>query len=109
MQKEGDEDIIKNKYECIVHKLKIQNQSLKARLNNLMKILTELKDYAISIDRNINDIEGRMPFENNSYCANYNCLSNVFPEDQNIDYSKTLIRKMKDLINDIDNKAILDN
>lgn len=106
-QKESNEEMLTNKYETALHKLKIENNSYKARIKNLMTTLTSLKDYAISVDRNMSEINDQSYINNlnNSGLNSFNGYVS-FPEDQSLDYSRGLIKGMKDLLNKIDNKMI---
>ena len=97
-------------------KIKIYNNNLKlisenydelnVRIKNLISTLISLKDYAMSVERNIND-RGNINMNNSMYTASpytYNMIG-----DTDNQYSKQLINGMKNMIAKIDSKILYEN
>ena len=115
-------DLIKSKYEKKIQMLTLNNNELNARVKNLINTLISLKDYALSIERNMNDVsfvrqQGNncsMFIKNNNYSImNDDNINNVnltyqgdykFEENNKCQNSKQLLNSMKNMINQIDVK-----
>ena len=69
-------DLIKSKYERKIQILTLNNNELNARVKNLINTLIGLKDYALSIERNMNDVSMMRQQGNNcSMFVKNNCSS----------------------------------
>ena len=102
---QNDIDVIKAKYEKKCQMLKLENDELNVRIKNLISTLISLKDYAMSVERNINDRNINM--NNSMYTAKpytYNLIG-----DTDNQYSKQLINGMKNMIAKIDSKILYEN
>lgn len=102
-------DIVKAKYEKKCKMLKLENEELNCRIKNLISTLISLKDYAMSIERNINN-NGTPNLNNSMYNSipySYNVGMNVGDSDNK--YSKQLINGMKNMIAKIDSKILYEN
>ena len=102
---QNDIDVIKAKYEKKCQMLKLENDELNVRIKNLISTLISLKDYAMSVERNINDRNINM--NNSMYTASpytYNLIG-----DTDNQYSKQLINGMKNMIAKIDSKILYEN
>ena len=102
-------DIVKAKYEKKCKMLKLENEELNCRIKNLISTLISLKDYAMSIERNIND-NGTPNLNNSMYNSipySYNVGMSVSDSDNK--YSKQLINGMKNMIAKIDSKILYEN
>ena len=102
---QNDIDVIKAKYEKKCQMLKLENDELNVRIKNLISTLISLKDYAMSVERNINDRNVNM--NNSMYTASpytYNLIG-----DTDNQYSKQLINGMKNMIAKIDSKILYEN
>ena len=89
--------------------LKLENEELNCRIKNLISTLISLKDYAMSIERNIND-NGTPNLNNSMYNSipySYNVGMSVSDSDNK--YSKQLINGMKNMIAKIDSKILYEN
>ena len=97
-------ELLKSKYEKKIQMLTLNNKELNARVGNLINVLIGLKDYAISIERNMNDIsEGNYGFSgvNNNY--------QNFDNRNKIEGNRELLNNMRNMINQIDNKILNDD
>ena len=68
-------ELIKSKYEKIIQDLMIKNNGLSERVKNLINSLIALKDYALSIERNMNAAQNfgySTMFKNNNLNGNKN-------------------------------------
>ena len=113
-------ELIKSKYEKKIQILTLNNNELNARVKNLINTLIGLKDYALSIERNMNDVsmmrqqgnncsmlvKNNYSFlndDNNINCDNNNvgCGGRI---DENNQYqnSRELLNDMKNMIQQID-------
>ena len=102
-------DIVKAKYEKKCKMLKLENEELNCRIKNLISTLISLKDYAMSIERNIND-NGTPNLNNSMYNSipySYNVGMSFCDSDNK--YSKQLINGMKNMIAKIDSKILYEN
>ena len=102
---QNDIDVLKAKYEKKCQMLKLENDELNVRIKNLISTLISLKDYAMSVERNINDRNVNM--NNSMYTASpytYNLIG-----DTDNQYSKQLINGMKNMIAKIDSKILYEN
>ena len=103
---QNDIDVLKAKYEKKCQMLKLENDELNLRIKNLISTLISLKDYAMSVERNIND-RGNINMNNSMYTASpytYNMIG-----DTDNQYSKQLINGMKNMIAKIDSKILYEN
>ena len=66
-------ELIKSKYEKKIQDLMLKNNGLNARVKNLINSLIALKDYALSIERNMNESPN---FGHNTIYRNNNFLEN---------------------------------
>lgn len=101
--------VAKAKYEKKIQMLKLSNDELEARVKNLINSLISLKDYAISIERNIND---NANFNNSAFInsnANMNLTSINYKDGKSQKNSRQLIDGLKDMINRIDSKILSAN
>ena len=117
-------ELIKSKYEKKIQSLILNNNELNARVKNLINTLIGLKDYALSIERNMNDVS-LMRQQGNNYSMivknnysflnddNINCSQNninmTYQGDYQFDENKCknnreLINNMKNMINKVDLK-----
>ena len=117
-------ELIKSKYEKKIQSLILNNNELNARVKNLINTLIGLKDYALSIERNINDaslmrqqgnysmiVKNNYSFlnEDNMNCSqnNVNNVNMTYQGDYQLDENKfnnsrELLHNMKNMINNID-------
>ena len=116
-------DLIKSKYEKKIQILTLNNNELNARVKNLINTLIGLKDYALSIERNMNDVtlmrqpgNYSMILKNNySFEDNINSSANNFnnpnltyqgdfksEENNKCQNSRQLLNNMKNMIKRID-------
>ena len=120
-------DLIKSKYEKKVQILTLNNNELNARVKNLINTLIGLKDYALSIERNMNDVTLMRQQGNNNYSMivknNYSFMNddninssvnNInnpnltyqgdyrFEENNKCQNSRQLLNSMKNMIKNID-------
>ena len=115
INKKGNNDleILKAKYEKKIQVLTLSNNELNSRIKNLINSLIALKDYAMSIERNMND--ANLNINNSIYTnqgLNYMGVNNICNQNNNFNnlnvdkdtYSHQLIQGMKDMINKIDSK-----
>ena len=103
---QNDIDVLKAKYEKKCQMLKLENDELNVRIKNLISTLISLKDYAMSVERNIND-RGNINMNNSMYTASpytYNMIG-----DTDNQYSKQLINGMKNMIAKIDSTILYEN
>ena len=119
-------ELIKSKYEKKIQILTLNNNELNARVKNLINTLIGLKDYALSIERNMNDvsmmrqqgnncsmlIKNNYSFTNddniNTSANNYTNVNMTYQGDYKFDdnekcqNSRELLNNMKNMINRID-------
>ena len=122
-------ELIKSKYEKKIQILTLNNNELNERVKNLINTLIALKDYALSIERNMNDVS-LMRQQGNNYSMiaknnysfanddnmnlintsnnNYNNVNMTYQGDYNLEdndkckNSRELLNNMKNMINKID-------
>ena len=111
-------ELIKSKYEKKIQILTLNNNELNARVKNLINTLIGLKDYALSIERNMNDVSMMRQQGNDSVFVRNNCSflneenninGNVgfggrFDENNQYQNSRELLNDMKNMINQIDDR-----
>ena len=120
-------DLIKSKYEKKIQILTLNNNELNTRVKNLINTLIGLKDYALSIERNMNDVTLMRQQGNNNYSMilknNYSLMNDdnmnssvnninnpnltyqgdyKFDENNKCQNSRQLLNSMKKMINNID-------
>jgi hypothetical protein len=90
--------------------LSLNNKELNSRVKNLINSLIALKDYAMSIEKNMNDAHLNLNSSplNSQFLSfnNFNC-ENLDNNNLNVEkdtYSNELIKGMKDMISKIDSK-----
>lgn len=109
-------EIMRAKYDKKVQVLQLNNNELNMRVKNLISSLISLKDYALSIERNLNDnnyvhstVYGG-PVPNNLYSElngdplEFNIIHSE-KRDRN-KYSRDLLAGMKNMLNQIDSKIL---
>ena len=129
-----DMELIKTKYEKKIQNLTLNNNELNARVKNLINSLIALKDYALTIERNLNESQN---LRNNINSSNYSMIMrnnnnsffneefgksnnnninltyqgdfNDYTFDENNKKSRELLNNMKNMINKIDTKFYEDN
>ena len=97
---------MKKKYNYLL----LSNNELNERVKNLINSLIALKDYAMSIERNMND--ANLNINNSIYTSlglnylglNHCCNKNIIDKDK---YNNDLINGMKDMISKIDSKIAI--
>ena len=106
----NDLELIKAKYEKKIQVLNLNNNELNSRVKNLINSLIALKDYAMSIEKNMNDAHLNLNGSplNSQFLSfnNFNC-ENLDNNNLNVEkdtYSNELIKGMKDMISKIDSK-----
>ena len=102
-------ELLKSKYEKQIQSLILNNNELNTRVKNLINILISLKDYALTIERNMNEIS--LERQNNlSLCENGN-LNYGFNNGDIVlnNTSREMLNNMKNIINQIDTKFINEN
>ena len=106
----NDLELLKAKYEKKIQVLNLNNNELNSRVKNLINSLIALKDYAMSIEKNMNDAHLNLNGSplNPQFLSlnNFNC-ENLDNNNLNVDkdkYSNELIQGMKDMISKIDSK-----
>jgi chromosome segregation ATPase len=123
-------ELIKSKYEKKIHNLTLNNNELNIRVKNLINSLIALKDYALSIERNMNEAQNLkqnysmfIKNNNNSFIndefGNTNLNNNLnltyqgdfnnYTFDENNQKSRELLNNMKNMINRIDTKINEEN
>ena len=103
-------ELLKSKYEKKIQLLTLSNNELNERVKNLINSLIALKDYAMSIERNMND--ANLNINNSIYTSlglnylglNHCCNKNIIDKDK---YNNDLINGMKDMISKIDSKIAI--
>ena len=81
-------ELLKSKYEKKIQLLTLSNNELKERIKNLINSLIALKDYTMSIERNMND--GNLNFNNSIYTSpglnylglNHCCNKKILDKDK---------------------------
>ena len=89
--------------------LTLSNNELNARVKNLLSSLIALKDYALSIERNMNEANININNSLYSFPGGRNHVLNINSNPSNDEYSREMIKNMKDMINKIDSKILSDN
>ena len=127
-------ELIKSKYEKKIQNLTLNNNELNMRVKNLMNSLIALKDYALSIERNMNEAQNlrqniansnnSMIFRNNNNSfmndefgnSNINNANltyqgdfNNYTFDENNQKSRDLLNNMKNMLNKIDTQLYDEN
>ena len=113
-KRKNDMEILKSKYEKKIQSLTLNNNELNSRINNLINSLIALKDYAISIERNLNEANSVNAMNSSMYstmgytvCGG--CNNCGFDSGKNIHDSENLISDMKNMINRIDTNILSNN
>ena len=113
-KRNNEKEILKAKYEKKIQSLTINNNELNSRINNLINSLISLKDYAISIERNLNEASMMNAMNSSMYstmgytiCGSCNNCGYSTGKD-NKD-NEDLIQEMKSMINRIDSKILSNN
>jgi len=113
-KRRNDMENLKSKYEKKIQSLTLNNNELNSRINNLINSLIALKDYAMSIERNLNEANN-LNIMNSSMYSNValsccgNCNNCGFSTGRNNQDSEDLIKEMKSMINRIDSKILSNN
>ena len=94
-------EIMKAKYEKKIQMLSLNNKELNSRVKNLINSLIALKNYAMTIERNLNDPNLNL---NNSM---YTTIG--YSNNNNVRRNQELVRGMKDLISKIDSNMLNSN
>ena len=132
-------ELIKTKYEKKIQNLTLNNNELNIRVKNLINSLIALKDYALSIERNMKEAQNlRQNFNNNMGNSNYSMIvrnnnnsfmndefgnSNInnnvnltyqgnfnnYTFDENNQKSIDLLNNMKNMLNKIDSEIYGEN
>ena len=127
-------ELIKSKYEKKIQNLTLNNNELNMRVKNLMNSLIALKDYALSIERNMNEAQNlRQNIANSNYSMIFRNNNNSFMNDEfgnsninnaNLTYqgdfnnytfdennqkSRDLLNNMKNMLNKIDTQLYDEN
>ena len=129
-------DLIKSKYEKKIQNLMLTNNELNARVKNLINSLITLKDYALTIERNMNEVKSNninynknnfnnsMILKNNSNSfindefgnnnnnnlnLTYQADLNNYSFDENNQKNRELLNSMKNMLNHIDTKIYDEN
>ena len=120
-------ELIKTKYEKKIQNLTLNNNELNVRVKNLINSLIALKDYALTIERNMNEAYNMRNNFNNNYSMilknnnnsfineefgksnnninlTYQGDFNEYTFDENNKKSRELLNSMKNMINKIDTK-----
>ena len=92
---------MKAKYEKKIQMLSLNNKELNSRVKNLINSLIALKNYAMTIERNLNDPNLNL---NNSM---YTTIG--YSNNNNVRRNQELVRGMKDLISKIDSNMLNSN
>ena len=106
----NDLELIKAKYEKKIQVLNLNNNELNSRVKNLINSLIALKDYAMSIEKNMNDAHLNLngsPLNTQFLSFNNFSTENFDHNNLNVEkdkYSNELIKGMKDMISKIDSK-----
>ena len=127
-------DLIKTKYEKKIQSLTLNNNELNVRCKNLINSLIALKDYALTIERNMNEVQNMrnninggnysmiIRNNNNSFIndefanTNNNNINltyqgdfNEYTFDENNKKSRELLNSMKNMLNKIHTKFYENN
>ena len=105
-KKQNEIDVLRAKYDKKVQMLKLENEQLNSRMKNLINTLISLKDYAISIERNMKDGNNYAGNLNNSMYTTMPYSGTYTIGDDNNNYSRQMINGMKNLIAKIDSKLL---
>ena len=113
-KRNNEKEILKAKYEKKIQSLTINNNELNSRINNLINSLISLKDYAISIERNLNEASMMNAMNSSMYstmgytiCGS--CNNCGYSTGRDNKDSEDLIKEMKSMINRIDSKILSNN
>ena len=109
LQLSNQNEILKAEYEKKIQMLTLSNNELNARVKNLLSSLIALKDYALSIERNMNDANMNINNSLYSFPGGRNHVLNINSNPSNDEYSREMIKNMKDMINKIDSKILNNN
>ena len=124
-------DLIKSKYEKKIQNLILTNNELNARVKNLINSLITLKDYALTIERNMNEAKNSNNYSmilknnnnslindefgnnnlnnNNNLNLTYQVDFNNYSFDENNQKNRELLNSMKNMLNHIDTKIYDEN
>ena len=113
-KRRNDMENLKSKYEKKIQSLTLNNNELNSRINNLINSLIALKDYAMSIERNLNEannlnIMNSSMYSNKALSCCGNCNNCGFSTGRNNQDSEDLIKEMKSMINRIDSNIMSKN
>ena len=109
LQITNQNEILKAEYEKKIQMLTLSNNELNARVKNLLSSLIALKDYSLSIERNINDANININNSLYSFPKKNSFNNNFNTNPSNDDFSREMIKNMKDMINKIDSQILSDN
>jgi chromosome segregation ATPase len=114
-KRKNEMETLRSKYEKKIQSLTLNNNELNSRINNLINSLIALKDYAISIERNLNEASEINAMNSSMYstmgfttCCG-GCNNCGFSSGRDNKDSEDLIQEMKDMINRIDSKILNNN
>ena len=114
-KRKNEMETLRSKYEKKIQSLTLNNNELNSRINNLINSLIALKDYAISIERNLNEASVINAMNSSMYstmgfttCCG-GCNNCGFSSGRDNKDSEDLIQEMKDMINRIDSKILNNN
>ena len=114
-KRKNEMETLRSKYEKKIQSLILNNNELNSRINNLINSLIALKDYAISIERNLNEASVINAMNSSMYstmgfttCCG-GCNNCGFSSGRDNKDSEDLIQEMKDMINRIDSKILNNN
>ena len=113
-KRKNDMEILKSKYDKKIQSLTLNNNELNSRINNLINSLIALKDYAISIERNLNEansvnVMNSSMYSTMGYTICGGCNNCGFDSGKNIQDSENLLNDMKNMINRIDTNILNNN
>ena len=101
-------ELLKTKYEKKIQNLIISNNELNSRISNLINSLISLKDYAMSIERSLNEVND---MNNSMYSTQgITMINNCYSSNRkNNNINEELIKDMKDMIQRIDYNIMNNN
>ncbi len=101
-------ELLKTKYEKKIQNLIISNNELNSRISNLINSLISLKDYAMSIERSLNEVND---MNNSMYSTQgITMINNCYSSNRkNNKFNEELIKDMKDIIQRIDYNIMNNN
>ena len=113
-KRKNDMEILKSKYDKKIQSLTLNNNELNSRINNLINSLIALKDYAISIERNLNEansvnVMNSSMYSTMGYTICGGCNNCGFDSGKNIQDSENLLNDMKNMNNRIDTNILNNN